>query len=110
MSRRIRLSILLVASLTVLALASTATGSPVAQAAKSCGVGTEHGFGYTYLTSLNVSRTSCKTGRRVAKHHGHVRGWRCHTKRLDASPVQYDSRVTCKSGRRQVKWTFTQDK
>jgi hypothetical protein len=28
---------------------------------------------------------------------------------LDSSPVQYDARMTCKSGGKQVVWTFTQN-
>jgi hypothetical protein len=91
----------------------TATGAlaraPRAHAAGSCGIGSGHGYGYTYLTSLKVTKTSCATGRSVAKHHGHVRGWKCSTKRLAASPVQYEARVTCKSGSRQVVWTFSQN-
>ena len=91
----------------------TATGAlahaPRAHAAGSCGIGSGHGYGYTYLTSLKVTKTSCATGRSVAKHHGHVKGWKCSTKRLATSPVQYESRVTCKSGSRQVVWTFSQN-
>jgi hypothetical protein len=91
----------------------TATGafarSPQARAAGNCGVGNGKGYGYTYLTSLKVTRTSCSTGKNVAKHHGHVGGWHCSTKRLATSPVQYESRVTCKGGSRQVIWTFTQN-
>ena len=80
-----------------------------ARAAGSCSVGSGHGYGYSYLTSLNVSGTSCSTGRSVAKHHGRVSGWSCRSKRLDSSPVQYDERVTCRSGKRQVVWTYTQN-
>jgi hypothetical protein len=56
-----------------------------------------------------VSRTSCATGSYVAKHHGKVKGWRCTKKLLDRSSVQYDAKVSCSSGRRQVRWTFTQN-
>jgi hypothetical protein len=45
----------------------------------------------------------------VVHKRGKLRGWHCSKKRLDTSPVQYDERVTCKSGRRLVKWTFTQN-
>jgi hypothetical protein len=92
----------------------TATGalahSPRARAAGNCGVGSGHGYGYTYLTSLKVTNTGCATGKTVAKHHGHVKGWKCSTKRLATSPVQYESRVTCKRGSRKVVWTFSQNR
>jgi hypothetical protein len=80
-----------------------------AHVASVCGVGSGLGYGYTYLTSLSVTHTSCATGRSVAKKHGHIRGWRCSTKRLATSPVQYQSRVTCTSGRRRVVWTYSQN-
>lgn len=83
--------------------------TPVAHAAGACRVGTGRGYGYTYLTYLWVYKTKCSTGRYVAGHHGHVRGWGCGRKILDRSPVQYDARVTCKSGSRQVQWTYTQN-
>jgi hypothetical protein len=100
-------------SLVLSGILPTATGAfahaPQARIAGSCGVGSGHGYGYTYLTSLKVTRTSCSTGKSVAKHHGHVKGWKCSTKRLATSPVQYEARVTCKSGSRQVIWTFSQN-
>lgn len=96
--------------LAIPAVSATARpAAPEAHAAGSCGVGSGRGYGYSYLTSLKVTRTSCSTGRSVAKHHGHLRGWSCRGKRLDSSPVQYDERVTCHSGRRQVVWTYTQN-
>jgi hypothetical protein len=82
---------------------------PRARAAASCGVGSGRGYGYTYLTSLKVTRTKCSTAKRVAKRHGHVRGWRCSKKRLATSPVQYNDRETCAQGSRRVVWTFTQN-
>ena len=83
--------------------------SPPAHAAGSCSVGQGKGYGYSYLTSLTVSSTGCSTGRNVAKHHGHVSGWSCSRKRLDTSPVQYDEKVSCRSGARRVTWTYTQN-
>ena len=110
MSSRSRgLVVLLVSWGTLLMATGALAHSPRAGAAGGCGVGSGHGYGYTYLTSLNVTRTSCATGKTVAKHHGHVHGWKCSTKRLATSPVQYESRVTCKSGPRQVVWTFSQN-
>jgi len=101
--------VLLVSSGTLLIATGALAQSPRAGAAGGCGVGSGKGYGYTYLTSLKVTNTSCTTGKTVAKHHGHVSGWKCSTKRLATSPVQYESRVTCKSGSRQVVWTFSQN-
>jgi hypothetical protein len=98
------------AAIAVLALgAASAGGAPLAHAARSCPVGSGQGYGYSYLTSLKVFNTTCAVGRTVARHHGHVRGWHCRTRRLDTSPVQYDDSVSCTSGRRLVRWTFTQN-
>ncbi len=99
-----------------LALAVTAVGSagatasnPVAQKAGTCSVGNGRGYGYSYLTYLWVYRTSCSTGRSLAHKHGRAHGWRCSRRILDRSPVQYDARMTCHSGSRQVQWTYTQN-
>ncbi len=92
---------------------SLASANPVApieaHPAGACSVGTGHGYGYSYLTSLKAFRTSCSTGRALAKRHGHEGGWSCKRIRLDTSPVQYDNRVTCLSGQRKVVWTYTQN-
>ena len=95
----------------VLALAAVpaASARAVAHTAGNCGVGSGRGYGYSYLTFLWVYKTSCATGKSVAKQHGHARGWSCSKKILDKSPVQYDAKVTCKSGRREVQWTYTQN-
>jgi hypothetical protein len=84
--------------------------SPTVRIASSCGVGSGKGYGYTYLTSLTVKRTSCATGKSVAKDHGKVKGWHCSTKELASSPVQVQNRETCKSGSKQIIWTYTQNK
>jgi hypothetical protein len=104
-------SMIVVLSSSVALFAATAAVAqpPVAQTAGSCGVGSGHGFGYTYLTSLSVRGTGCSTGKSVAKHHGKVHGWRCSKKRLATSPVQYDERETCTSGGRHVQWNYTEN-
>jgi hypothetical protein len=107
---RIRLAaIAAVLALACLTASAGARQTVQAQSATTCSAGTGYGYGYSYLTSLHVTRTSCTTGRRVAKHHGHVSGWSCRRRRLDSSPVQYDEKVTCHSGLRQVIWTYTQN-
>jgi hypothetical protein len=67
-------------------------------------------FGYSYFESLSVSRTSCTTGRAVAKAHGRVRGWRCSRKITAQASFQYDATETCTSGGRTVQWKYTQNK
>lgn len=110
MPRRVRLLIpSLIAAAGLLMTATALAGSPVATAAGGCGVGSGHGYGYTYLTSLSVTRTSCSTGKALAKKHGHVSHWKCATKRLATSPVQYEDRVSCSNGARRVVWTFSQN-
>jgi hypothetical protein len=110
MSGGIRWSVALVFVLTALAATPTAFArGPVAHVAGRCSVGSGRGYGYSYLTYLWVSRISCSTGKYVARHHGKVRGWRCTKTILDRSSVQYDAKVSCSSGRRQVRWIFTQN-
>jgi hypothetical protein len=102
-------SIVLATAIVILATAALASANPPsAHSASGCGVGRGQGFGYTYLTSLSVKGIGCSAGRTVVKHRG-GRGWTCSKRRLDTSPVQYDERETCKSGSRQVLWTYTQD-
>jgi hypothetical protein len=96
------------ASLALIVASGALAHSPVAQTAGGCSYNWRN-YGYSYLDKLTVKRTSCKTGRKVAHHHGHLRGWHCTKKRLDTSSFQYNDRVTCKSGARQVMWVFTQN-
>lgn len=112
MSRGIRSSILIVASLAVLAIAvSVASASaPVARMARGCGVGHGKGYGYSYLTKLTVNNTRCSTGYYVAHHHGNLKGWHCKRQTTASSPDQYDAQVTCTSGKRRVFWMFVQNK
>jgi hypothetical protein len=93
-----------------LAPGSAASARPAtARTAGSCGVGNGKGYGYSYLTYLWVYKTTCSTGKTVARHHGKLAGWHCKKKTLDRSPVQYDAKVTCSNGSRQVQWTYTQN-
>lgn len=101
--------LLLVLALALVAVPTASARAPLAHAAGTCGVGSGRGYGYSYLTYLWVYRTSCSTGKKVAKAHGHVHGWSCSKTILDHSPVQYDAKVTCKSGRREVQWKYTQN-
>jgi hypothetical protein len=103
--------IVLLTSMGALLVASVAFAhTPVAHAASTCGVGNGTGYGYTYLTTLKVTRTSCSTGKNVARHHGHVRGWHCTRKTLNSSPTQVEAKETCKSGSKSVVWTYSQNR
>jgi hypothetical protein len=111
-SRRFLLGAVAASAMIAAALSASASASlsgPAAHAAGSCGVGNGLGYGYSYLTSLTVQRTSCGTGKNLARKHGKVGGWHCSRKRLDTSPVQYDDRETCTRGSSKVVWTFTQN-
>jgi uncharacterized membrane protein len=115
---------LLAAFTLVAALAAVATvpaaAEPGAQAAKSCGVGNGRGYGTSYVTSLSVTGTSCKNGRKVVKAFHACRpgkkgkcdhavlGYSCTEKRYNQLSTTYDSKVTCKKGSRRVKHTYTQ--
>lgn len=110
MPRGFRLSILLVASVGLLAMISVASArSPVAHASGSClGKSGSRRLGYSYVTKLTFRRIGCTNARLVVRHHG-GRGWHCSKKVTAKSSFQYDAIMTCNRGGRQVKWWFTQD-
>ena len=104
----------------VAALAATASaGASTATASKSCTVGNSRSYGTSYVLSINVSHTSCSTGRRVVRAFhacrpgkaGHCRhrvlGYSCSERRT-VGRASYDSRVTCRNGSRVVKHTYSQ--
>jgi hypothetical protein len=108
--------VVLAAATTVLAPAATA--DPVATASKSCRVGDERSYGTTYVISINVSNTSCRSGRSLIRAFHDcrpgksgkcpsVKGYSC-SERREEGRTQYDSRVTCRKGDRTVKHTYTQ--
>lgn len=114
MSRYLRTSAVACALL-VLALAPAANASPGASAAGKCHLSSkfQRHSGPSYVTSLSVRNTSCRTGKAVVRsyhrHRGHVSGWSCHRRILDRSPAQYDARVTCRRGGKRVVWTYTEN-
>jgi hypothetical protein len=96
----------------ILAYSAPAFASPQtvpARIASACNVGSGEGYGYAYLTSLSVERTSCATGKSLVRHKGKLPGWHCSRKVLDRSPVQYDARESCSSGDRRVTYGFTEN-
>ena len=108
------------------ALAAGPSGAARVHAAGHCHLSAhaQRHLGATYVRNLRVRHTSCRTGRRVAKafykcrhHHGGANGhcghkvkhFRCKENRGQASPVQYNSSVSCKRGGKRVKFGYTQN-
>jgi hypothetical protein len=91
--------------------APASSHQPRARASSTCPLSRKDwtSFGYSYMEKLWVYGASCGTGRYVAKKHGHVKGWRCSQQTLDKSPVQYNAKDTCTSGRQKVVWQYTQN-
>jgi hypothetical protein len=116
--RAMRLTTALVLLIAVAALAPSASAGPVAHASKTCSVGDSRSYGTTYVTSISVSNTSCRNGKRLIRaYHAcrpgksgkcpSVKGYSCSEKRTTGK-TQYDSRVTCRKGDKTVKHTYTQ--
>jgi hypothetical protein len=108
----------------VLALAFAATGaSPAAAAYHSCNIsGKQTTFGVSYVTSLAVQKTSCRTGKKVVRAfhkcrkasggkdghcHHRVLHYRCTEKR-GYGRGQFTAKATCTRGSRRVRFTYTQ--
>jgi hypothetical protein len=113
-----RLTTALVLLVAVAALAPSASAGPVAHASKTCSVGDSRSYGTTYVTSISVSNTSCRNGKRLIRaYHAcrpgksgkcpSVKGYSCSEKRT-VGRTQYDSRVTCRNGDKTVKHGYTQ--
>jgi hypothetical protein len=115
----VRPLLVLAAALTVLAFAAL-TGASPAQAASCSQSRLPNGNGY--ITSLNVTRVSCRTGRNVAlayyrcrirkgktaRCNGRVAGYRCReTKRMRIA-TELNARVSCTRGARRVVHTYQQ--
>jgi hypothetical protein len=127
MSRAVRTSALLGAAsaLAVLALVTAGgavAGSPQVHAARSCHLSSyeQRHLGATYVTSLRVRNTSCRTGKKVVRAFNSCRGsarGRCHHRVLGYAcsesrsgiSVQFNSKVSCKNGGRRVNFTYTQN-
>jgi hypothetical protein len=102
---------LLAAAIAALATSAALAKTPVAHAATSCSVGSgEHVYGYFYIYPIKVTNTNCATGKNVAKHHGHLRGWHCNQKTLANSATERIAQESCTSGRKKVVYKFTQNK
>lgn len=128
MSRAVRTSVLL-ATLALLALATAGgavAGSPSVHAAGKCHLSSseQRHLGASYVTSLRVKKTSCKTGKAVAhafnncRHsNGGARGhcnakvgrYHCNEGHRTGISTQFDSSATCKRGGKRVHFTFTEN-
>jgi uncharacterized ParB-like nuclease family protein len=123
---RIRFAIGLCALALTTGLATPASAAgPAATASKTCKltISQQRNAGATYLVSLNVTGVTCQTGLKVEKAFqscrrstaGHrtcrkrVLGYSCKQTVIDSVKTQYDAKVTCKSGTRTVKFTYTQN-
>ena len=108
----------------LLALAFAAAGaSPAAASYHSCSIsGQQTTFGVSYVTSLGVHRTSCRTGKRVVRAfhkcrkasggrtghcHHKVLHYRCSETRARGHG-QFTGKVVCTRGHRRVRHTYTQ--
>jgi hypothetical protein len=100
-------------------MSPAASADTTAVASKSCKVGDSRSYGTTYVLSINVSGTSCRSGRRLIRafhacrpgktgHCARVSGYSCSESRYDKIKTQYSGRVTCRNGSRVVKHTYTQ--
>ena len=107
-----------------LVLAVPASSSPIATAAISCRIpdNGEH-LGPTYLTSLNVSDTTCSTGLAVVRAYhacqvkdggvksecrSTVDGFRCSEKRGPSIPTEFFSSVSCTDRSERVSYKYSQ--
>jgi hypothetical protein len=119
--------IALVALVAALALAGVAAlaGAPTAEAA-SCNTQNLKTYSLPnangYITSLSVTKVSCKTGRRLAlafykcRHKkgkegrctDKVLGYSCRETKRTKIPTEINARVSCKLGARRVIHTYEQ--
>lgn len=96
---------------------------PAPALAAGCKVGSGQGLGPSYVTSLTVHHTSCKSGKRLVRAYYRCRkaaggvkgrctkrvlGYRCRETRHGIA-IQFDARVTCTAGKRKVVHTYTQN-
>ena len=115
----------LLGALTLLAVLPAASigNGPTATAATKCGLSSKpRAYGPTYVTSLRVSGTSCRNGRKLVRGYyscrirnggrrGHcsgVYGYHCRETRT-SSPVQFDALVKCSKSGRSIAHRYTQN-
>ncbi|HEX2084763.1 MAG TPA: hypothetical protein VHF89_03700 [Solirubrobacteraceae bacterium] len=111
------------ASVAALAIAALLLAMPGTAAAATCSVkGKERRLGATYVTSVRAAGLSCRSALSLVRDYHACRrrrggadgrcprvgGYRCRERRT-TSPTQYDSRATCRRGRRRVVQQYTQN-
>lgn len=116
------LAVLAAAGTAAVAAAPAGAEGPTATAAATCKPGKYPGDGY--FTSLQVTRVSCTTGRKVAGAHyrcrvrnggrkgycrSRVLGYRCTESKRQSIPTEFNARVTCVDGRKKVVFTYQQN-
>jgi hypothetical protein len=125
---RLAVAVVLLANGAFAFAAATAAGapSPEVHAARGCKLSAHEQthLGASYVTSLDVRNTSCKTGKAVVRAFqqcrrahgwkgkcGHkVNGYKCTRHIRDSTPFQYDATVTCRRGAKRVTHAYTQNK
>ena len=109
----------LIGSLAVLATVTALLALAPAASAKGCRVGDYDSYGTTYVTSISVSGTSCRSGRTLIRAFhacrpgktgrcSSVKGYSCSESRHKGR-ISYDSRVICRKGGKTVKHKYTQN-
>jgi len=130
MSRTIRLGLVLAAIGLMTAIPSTASADgPSASASRNCSLSPnqqQNGFPpASYVTSIRVFNTTCRSGKRVIRAYHRCRAanggrngrcphrvlrYRCSEGARQSVPgVQYSTRVTCRKGGRKIVSTYTQN-
>jgi hypothetical protein len=106
----------------VAALAVPASGSgPSASAARKCSVGTSRGIGFSYVTSLHASGTTCSRAKSTVRGYhscrprggrcGHrINGFSCHDRRTANGPASYDANGTCTKRGASISFRYSQFK
>ena len=127
MSRAVRSTALVALLVPSVALAGgAAASSPSVHAARKCSLSAkeQRHMGASYVTSLNVRKTSCRNGKAVVRAyhkcrraHGwkgkcrhKVKGFSCKRRINTSTSFQYDAKVTCRRGAKRVVHTYTQNK
>jgi hypothetical protein len=103
--------------------AASVGSGPTATAATKCSLSSKpRAYGPTYVTSLRVSGTSCRNGRKLVRgyyncriHNGGrkgrcsgVYGYHCHESRT-SSAVQFDALAKCSKSGRRIDHRYTQN-
>jgi len=112
--------------LALLPAGAPADPAPQAVAAKKCSLTAkqQRRLGTTYVLTLRVSGTSCRSGRTVVKAYHRCRhdnggrdgkcgrriyGYKCEERRYNKIASQYDANARCKKAGREIYHKYTQN-